>query len=430
MSQFTPSLAPPDVRSATDELRRTLPYALAAVLTLWIAYSISGLRPPWSPIVVNDLNSGGAKRQAIFTLSAATAFWSLFRTRSIGAVLVQHAGPLLIGGWLLGTVLISSDPVLTMKRSIIFNFGLLTILVAVHATRNPFQFMQRVLVNCVTVAAWVSLIGWFVLPAAAVSIAERPGLAGVAGHPNTLAPAMVVGLVLSLGQPAARRTALTRVNQIIMLVALYLTDSITAWALLVTCSVVYLALSSDGYRRGVLLLTATTIAGLVLIIGPDTIKAFLFQTVNRNPTLSGRDQLWAIVFAEGMQRPFFGTGFGAFWYEGRGRELVITWNPREAHHAYVDLFVDIGAFGVLIVIAVLIGGLWRGWRQWAGQIGTDQRRAVASAVALCVSLMGMYAFGESFYLKLDKVPMFALLWIVCLLGNRDANGIAHEFRGT
>jgi hypothetical protein len=54
---------------------------------------------------------------------------------------------------------------------------------------------------------------------------------------------------------------------------------------------------------------------------------------------------------------------------------------------------------------------------------------MASMMAIAVSLLGIYAFGESFLLKMDKLPAFVLLWSAALLENRDTNHIAAEFHG-
>ena len=51
----------------------------------------------------------------------------------------------------------------------------------------------------------------------------------------------------------------------------------------------------------------------------------------------------------------------------------------------------------------------------------DQARAVASMAAVALSLMTLYGWGESFFLKLDKLPMFCLLWFTLLIGNRGGN---------
>jgi hypothetical protein len=248
--------------TGTDLLRKSADRLLVAAAAVWLIYNVNGLRPPWAPIVVNDADSGAAVRQLIFTAAALTALRRLFVTRSIGSVLVQHPGLVLLGGWLAGSVVYSADPTLTVKRAVIFSFGLLTLLTLVHLPVRPVRLMQMLVVGITVAAAWISIVGSFVLPANAVSIAERPGLAGVSGHPNTLAPAMVVGLLLSLGitpAPGWRKASL-RAGQVGLLLALVMTNSITSFILLLAGLLVYGLLTVIPYRRGIIMIRHSPVA--------------------------------------------------------------------------------------------------------------------------------------------------------------------------
>ena len=331
--------------SASDRLE-TLGWRwlLVALIAAWLVYSVNGFRLPWSPILVSDADSGAKLRQLLFSATGGVAFIRLFVSGAFGPVLIRHPGLVGVGVGLLSTTVYSADPVLTVKRSIIFLFGILTLVVATHSFRRPVRLMQVVLVGVTGVAAWISVFGWFAFPSDAVSIAERPGLAGVSGHPNTLAPAMVVGFLLSLGVTveSGRSRLLLRTLQSGLLVALVLTDSITSYVFMIVGLLVFLMLTVSSYRRGVVQLTLAITFALVMFIGPSSIKSGAFNVAGRDPSLSGRSSLWQEVWAFGMDAPVFGSGFGAFWYEGRGREIVGTWNPRQSHHAYVDVFVDLG----------------------------------------------------------------------------------------
>lgn len=59
----------------------------------------------------------------------------------------------------------------------------------------------------------------------------------------------------------------------------------------------------------------------------------------------------------GGRSPFLGTGFASFWL---GSERVmeiwrrVNWTPTTAHNGYLDIFLDLGIIGVLIVFFLLI----------------------------------------------------------------------------
>jgi len=47
-------------------------------------------------------------------------------------------------------------------------------------------------------------------------------------------------------------------------------------------------------------------------------------------------------------------------------------------------------------------------------------------LALTASMLLVYAFGESFLLKLDKMPMFCLLWFRLLMTDSDDQSLPDQ----
>ena len=210
-------------------------------------------------------------------------------------------------------------------------------------------------------------------------------------------------------------------------IALLMSNSVTAIFATLAGAAIYIMLSAAAYRVGVLQIAGVIGTGLLFLVGPATIKTALFAAAGRDESMSGRDDLWMQVFNQGLKTPFFGSGYGSFWYEGRGREITGTWNPRQSHNAYIDVFVDLGLIGVILVLFTVHAKMLTGWYRVAGRRGTAQRRAVASIVAMGCALCFVGAFGESFLLKMEKYQFFIFSWSLMLLENRDSNGIASEF---
>ena len=409
-------------------LRARPAVALAGLVLLWLTYSISGFRMPWQPIVVSDSNGSGAIRQLLFSLACGASIYRLLSTGGLSYVIGQRLPQLAFLGYLYFTLLVSDLPVLTFKRATIVSFGMLTLIGVVHTSRRPVYDFQRLVVLFTAGVAWVSLGAMVALPRDCSSIAEKPGLSGVSSHPNTLAPCLAVGALLAFGWTPAtpREVQLRRLAWAGAFPAIFLANSITS--LLFTCLGlgIYVILASSSYRRGAMLVAITGGSSLAWfayqVIGRDAV----FRVLGRDPSLSGRDVLWSQLFEIGMRRPFFGGGYGAFWREGRGRELVKTWNPRQSHHAYLDAFLDLGFVGLGLLLLLLIPPLWRAWRDMRGDVGSPRRRAVASMGCVMLGLLTLYANGEAFLLKLDKVPFMLLLWVVLLLSNRDHNRMEVE----
>jgi O-antigen ligase len=394
-----------------------------------LIYDVNGFRPPWAPIVVSDQDSGAALRQLLFTAAAMLSLWSLFSRKITGRELTRQLPVAALGMGLVLSVLYSSQAILTVKRAVIFNMGILLLVGLLASSRRPVRQMQLIVVSLTAVAAWVSILGFVAFPAAAVSLAERPGLAGVSGHPNTLAPCMVIGWIVSLGlaTQGSRQKAWLRLAQAGQLLALWLSNSITSIVLLLVSLLFYKLLTLQAYRRGIVQLALVSAIVLIVLVGPQNAKSGAFAAAGRDESLSGRDTLWREVWQEGMKSPVLGAGYGAFWYEGRGREIVGTWNPRQSHNAYVDVFVDLGALGLFAVLLVFAGGMWVGWARVSGGNQAGARRAAASMLAIAAAMMLVYAFGESFFFKLDKMLMFCLLWFRLLLGG-EGQALDDRFR--
>jgi O-antigen ligase len=401
---------------------------LAGLVLLWLIYNASAFRLPWNPIVVSDSDGTGSTRQLLFSLACAGSLARLLATGGLGWTLGQRLPPLAFLGYLYLTLLVSDDPGLTFKRATVVTFGMLTLLGIVHASPRPVTSMQRLVALFTAGVAWVSLAAMLALPAPCSSIAEKPGLAGVSSHPNTLAPCLAVGALLTLGwtPETPRQALLRRVALLGAFPAIVLANSITSLLFTALGVAAFVILSSASYRRGAWLVGLTCGSTLAWFAYQLVGREAVFRMLGRDPSLSGRDLLWGQLLEIGLQRPFFGGGFGAFWREGRGRELVHTWNPRQSHHAYLDAFLDLGGVGLALLVLLLVPPIWRAWREQRGEAGSPRRRAVASMCAMGLGLLTLYANGEAFLLKLDKVPFLILLWIVLLLSNRDHNRLEVE----
>jgi O-antigen ligase len=94
----------------------------------------------------------------------------------------------------------------------------------------------------------------------------------------------------------------------------------------------------------------------------------VLTATGRDMTLTGRTGLWLDLLDNASKSPAVGTGFGAFWVGEAGYSMyplerwsIVTpeWRPNEGHNGYIDVYVELGACGILlmaIVIAVAVSG--------------------------------------------------------------------------
>jgi exopolysaccharide production protein ExoQ len=95
----------------------------------------------------------------------------------------------------------------------------------------------------------------------------------------------------------------------------------------------------------------------------DTTPAELvLETTGRDITLTGRTNLWIDVLNNAKKNPVLGVGYGAFWVGHIGYNMYplsswsrVTpgWRPNQGHNGYIDVFVDLGVIGVILLLIIL-----------------------------------------------------------------------------
>lgn len=88
----------------------------------------------------------------------------------------------------------------------------------------------------------------------------------------------------------------------------------------------------------------------------------VLKATNRDMTLTGRTGLWKDLLYNAAKNPALGVGFGAFWVGHIGYDMYpldnwsrVTpeWRPGEGHNGYLDVYVDLGIVGVVLMLVVI-----------------------------------------------------------------------------
>ena len=137
------------------------------------------------------------------------------------------------------------------------------------------------------------------------------------------------------------------------------------------------------------------------VLGFERITALL----GRSGGLTGRSDIWAAVLERAKQHPFFGNGFSSPW---------VPWDPAfdgwivdhnitvfEAHNMWLDVFLQLGALGVIMLALVYGTAVWRAWF-----FAVDAPRLGAGA--------------PSPYSPLSLVPLL-ILWALLTQGLTESN---------
>lgn len=108
------------------------------------------------------------------------------------------------------------------------------------------------------------------------------------------------------------------------------------------------------------LLRAATVGGLLLFVGAGLVRSLVAAGISasgRDLTLTGRTDLWADLLDIAAETPIFGVGYGSFWI-GNTHNLWERhlWMPTQGHNGYIDVYLELGAVGLLVLAAVIIRG--------------------------------------------------------------------------
>ena len=107
---------------------------------------------------------------------------------------------------------------------------------------------------------------------------------------------------------------------------------------------------------------AVTSLLVVIVIGVSAFVLFggagsVLALLGRNPTLTGRTEVWQIVLPLATN-PVFGTGYESFWLGERLAKIgAMTSNGiNEAHNGYLEIYLNLGWMGLALLAFVAITG--------------------------------------------------------------------------
>lgn len=263
-------------------------------------------------------------------------------------------------------------------------------------TPPPDWIARRVRVF-VLVYAYGSLISVVVAPFWALEpnylMSSVPGLFirlhGVATHANNLAA--ILAFYFLLPPDRTSRSRYDWLNLLVVLVALFLTQSKTINLVLATVLIIHgmrLALRLSGARRYLALavLSATLLIGLAGLAVED----YSLLTFSEEPsagsiqTLTGRTAIWSETYALWTQNPVFGYGPNLWGPEMRRAYLSsLGWAPPHAHNQFFQTLGESGLIGVAGLAIYLLVLVRYGWRY------SEASRGVTLYLVLAMMLRGI-----------------------------------------
>ena len=109
-----------------------------------------------------------------------------------------------------------------------------------------------------------------------------------------------------------------------------------------------------GWRQAVLLgwlgSFIALIAGAVFLLAPDLV----FDLLGRDPSLTGRTEIWGALSSAISDRPWLGHGYGVFWIEQSEPAFwvrqTVQWDAPTAHNGWFETALGLGLVGLALAV--------------------------------------------------------------------------------
>jgi O-antigen ligase len=162
------------------------------------------------------------------------------------------------------------------------------------------------------------------------------------------------------------------------------------------------------------------VAVMVMWLAPELV----FKALGKDPTLTGRTDIWAALLRQSAKHPLTGYGYAVFWtLESQPAQWIrkeTGWLVPTAHNGWLDILAQLGWIGVGLCALVLGGSLL---------VALFRHRAVQDGywATLFLAIFLMTTFSESFILERNGIAWaLACAAVTRLLGPVWTLGVRPE----
>jgi exopolysaccharide production protein ExoQ len=409
-----------------DKTLRTSAGLWIPVVWLWIVGSRVpsvwlGVAPPAGADV--QLDGTPVDRAIFIALLAAGIVVLALRGPKVGSLLTANGLILAYFAFCLVSVVWSDFPEVAAKRWVKAIGDLVMVLIIVSEA-DPIGAFKRV----------ISRIGFILLPVSVLLIKYFPLLGrgydrwhgtrfnlGVTTNKNTLGMIVMVitlatfwralTLFRANGAPNRRRHLIAQAALLAFGIALlYMADSATSRAGFALGAFLILVTSTSFAKRRpwavhAIVLTLVTVGAGVMFAGGGSA---ITHALGRESNLTGRTEIWNELVPM-VPNPVVGAGFESFWLGSRVTQIQAA-NPgnplNEAHNGYLEVYLNLGCVGLLLIALILISG----YRRAALAFRRDP--AFSSLLLAYVAVAAVYSVTEAGFRNLCPIWIFFLFTLI------------------
>jgi exopolysaccharide production protein ExoQ len=264
-------------------------------------------------------------------------------------------------GFLLSSAAWSIAPATSIREAIIYLFVILgSIGIATNLSGDEYMRLLAQMCFWAGVASLVLLV--VDRPAA---FGDEFDFRGIFSQKNPLGEAMTMGALASLHTLRASRRG--RFFSIISLalvttVAIMSQSTTSCSTIFAFCGVAAMVslIRKGGVTRTLAIMAAVLLLPVVVLVAvfPDA----LFETIGKDPTLTGRTAIWTFVVTEISQRPWLGWGYLAFWSTENPAAMEIAYQLRwfvpQSHNGLLEILLYVGFIGMPFFVYLWARTVW------------------------------------------------------------------------
>lgn len=330
----------------------------------WFQYRATG------PLTEGIIEAGSVHDRIVLGALILLALYVLYRRRmEWSPILKDNSGLvflLIFSGF---SILWSDFPFLSLKRWSRL-MGVLPVAIVILSEINPLQALESIFRRCTYVLMPLSLVLIKYYPHLGREYGRWSGMAtwrGVTLTKNAFGQLCVLS-VFFLAWAFLREwrdKRFSRTNSvkiadgsvlalaILLLFGLGVTSgSVTSiLALIVTIvSIIFLyGMKNKARRVATLLICGVAFIWAFLILGGSNVRE-VTQALGRDSSFTGRIDLWRMLLGIGARHPILGAGFGGY-FGTPGNEFQQVYGYVVGHNGLLDVYVELGIVGVMLVVA-------------------------------------------------------------------------------
>lgn len=311
------------------------------------------------------VGDGDTLRQAVFVLLFGISIWNTWRDKTVSGVLQVPLGVLLVLAWCWLSLTWAIAPEIAVRRLVFTTMVVLIVGQCCNAMSINGVIRTFFWALLITI-----LIDWLAIAALPLAVHQagsiEPELAGdwrgIHSHKNVTGGICAVGLFTFLYMWKQTRSRYV-IPLLLLLTVVFLLNSHSKTSLGLVPVALVLGGAISIFHQSLYVRIAAGLTLVLAIIGVgvyyNKIADYIYL-LDDPSALTGRSQIWPILFRYYLDHPLLGAGYGSFWSIGPDSPInqyasgwIVSFLTH-AHNGYIDILVQTGLSGLILTVLALI----------------------------------------------------------------------------